>query len=368
MRARFPFAAYAVHVPVKAAPYDIIVGRRMTSHLGPTLRSLGVGRDIAVITDRTVARLHLDPVLRHLLRQTFRPVPIVLPPGEHQKSIDVSSRIYSTMLRNGIGRDGAVMALGGGVIGDLAGFVAATYQRGVDLVHVPTTLLAQVDSSIGGKVAVNHPFGKNMIGAFYQPRIVWTDVSFLRTLPAREVVCGLGEIIKYGVIRDGALFGWLEHHAEEVLRKQDRALVHVQGTCSAIKAGICGRDEREAGERVILNYGHTVGHALESAGGYGRIKHGEAVLLGMKAEAWIAREIGMLSDGASERIFALIDRMPLTRSARGLSVSAIMQRIGRDKKNRSGRKRFVLPTRIGRVKVVEGIDDSLVRASLRAIL
>ena len=368
MKRRPAYAHHVVPVRVKGHPYDIIVGRRMTSHLGPALRRLGVGTDVVIITDRNIAQWYLDPLVRHLERNNFRTIPIVLPHGETQKSLERASKIYSTMIGNGVGRHSAVLALGGGVIGDLSGFVAATYQRGITLIQVPTTLLSQVDSSIGGKVAVNHRLGKNMIGAFHQPTVVWTDVACLRTLPKREISCGLGEIIKYGVIRDATLFNWLEENVEAVIRKKENALLHVQATCSSAKAVICSRDERETGLRVILNFGHTVGHALEAAGGYRSIKHGEGVLLGMKAETWIAREMGLITAPVYDRIFALVNRVPLFCTTRGLRASSIMSAMKRDKKSRSGKKRFVLPRRIGKVEVVEGVNNDLIAESLRVIL
>ena len=368
MKRKPAFARHVVHVPVKGAPYDVVVGNGMTTHLGQTLRDLGIANDVVIVTDRTIAAWYLDPLVRHLRRKGFRPRSIVLPPGEQQKSLTTASKVYSSMIRAGIGRSSAVLALGGGVIGDLSGFVAATYHRGITLVQIPTTLLSQVDSSIGGKVAVNHPLGKNMIGAFYQPTVVWTDVSYLRTLPVRELTCGLGEIIKYGVIRDPKLFTWLEEHVDGVLLRREEDLLHVQATCSSTKAAICGRDERESGVRVILNFGHTIGHALEAAGGYRSVKHGEGVLMGMKAESWLARELGLLRDTTYERIIDLIDRVPLYCSTRSLRPSAILQAMSRDKKSVSGKKRFVLPTRIGRVEVVEGISPALIKASLKEIL
>jgi len=368
MKRRPSFARHLVRVPLRRAPYDVVVGSDMGRAFGKTIRKIGLGPDVVIITDRNVARLYLEPLRRVLLSEGFSPLSIVIPAGERRKSLESASRIFATLLRNRKGRDCSIIALGGGVIGDLAGFVAAAYQRGVPLVHVPTTVLAQVDSSIGGKVAVNHPLGKNMIGAFYQPRLVWADISYLKTLPKREISCGLGEIIKYGVIRDRKFFGWLEDHLPEVLRLEMAALLHVQATCARIKARICGRDEKEWGERIVLNYGHTVGHALEAAGRFRTVKHGEGVLLGMKAEAWLARALGLLRPGEYDRITGLIDRVPLSIRTGALRLNELYGAIQRDKKSRSGEIRFVLPVRVGAVRVAEGPDKRLVRASVRSIL
>ncbi len=272
------------------------------------------------------------------------------------------------MLKKGVGRASAILALGGGVVGDLAGFVAATYQRGLPLVQIPTTLLAQVDSSIGGKTAVNHPLGKNMIGAFHQPVFVWTDVGFLKTLARRDVVCGLGEIIKYGVILDANLFSFLESHLEDILTLRETAVMHVQAICSSLKADLVSHDERESGKRIILNFGHTLGHALEAAGHYRVLKHGEAVLLGMAGESFIAREMGLLASNEHERILALLQRVPLRFKQGVLSRPAIVGAMGRDKKSVKGKKRFVLPVRIGETAVVDTVPSDLIRKALKFVL
>jgi 3-dehydroquinate synthase len=272
------------------------------------------------------------------------------------------------MLKKRIPRNAAIIALGGGVIGDLAGFVAATYQRGMNLVQVPTTLLAQVDSSIGGKVGVNHPLGKNMIGAFHQPAFVWMDIDYLKTLPKREMICGLGEIIKYGVIHDAELFAYLESHLEEVLHLDVEAVMHVQAACAAIKAEIVSKDEKESGIRIILNYGHTIGHGLESAGRYKLLKHGEAVLLGMIAEASIAKEMKLLEADSYERLVSLIRRVPLKANLFSLKRADIVNAMGHDKKRVAKKLRFVLPTKIGEVKVVDDVDPNLIRSAMREIL
>jgi len=272
------------------------------------------------------------------------------------------------MLKKRIPRNAAVIALGGGVVGDLAGFVAATYQRGIKLVQVPTTLLAQVDSSIGGKVGVNHSLGKNMIGAFHQPAFVWMDAEYVKTLPKREMICGLGEVIKYGVIRDAELFAYLESHLEGILRFDIEALMNVQYACAAIKAEIVSQDEKESGIRTILNYGHTIGHGLESAGRYKLLKHGEAVLLGIIGEAFIAKEMNLLNVDSYERIVSLVRRLPMKIELSLLKMADIMDAIGRDKKRVAKKLRLVLPVKIGKVKVVDDVEPVLIRSAVRKVL
>ena len=344
--------------------YPIYVGSDMGSDLGATCRKHGLPDQITLVTDRTIAKHYLRPVGNRLRAAGFEVFSTVIPPGEKEKNLSRAQALFTAMLKQGVGRKSAVLALGGGVVGDLAGFVAATYQRGVPLVQIPTTLLAQVDSSIGGKTAVNHPLGKNMIGAFHQPVFVWTDVGFLKTLARREIVCGLGEIIKYGVILDADLFSFLEAHLDDVLALREETVMHVQAVCSSLKADLVSHDERESGKRIILNFGHTLGHALEAAGRYRVLKHGEAVLLGMAGESFIAREMGLLSSDEHERILALLRRVPFRFKAGSLRSAGIIDAMGHDKKSIKGRKRFVLPVRIGETAVVDTVPPELIRSSL----
>jgi 3-dehydroquinate synthase len=271
------------------------------------------------------------------------------------------------MLKKRIPRTSTIIALGGGVIGDLVGFVAATYQRGIRLVQVPTTLLAQVDSSIGGKVGVNHPLGKNMIGAFHQPAFVWMDTDYLKTLPDREIICGIGEVVKYGIIRDAELFEFLELHLEEILRLDIESIMHVQAQCAAIKAEIVSLDEKESGVRIVLNCGHTIGHGLESAGHYKLLKHGEAILLGMIAESYIAKEMSLLTPDAYERIVSLVRRVPLKAKLTSLKMTDIINAMSRDKKRVAKKIRFVFPIKIGEVKVVDDVDPKLIQSAVKEI-
>ena len=345
--------------------YPIYMGRKMLSSFGPILQRRDVSKTIVVITDTHIAPLYLGPVEKHLHHFGFNIVPIIIPPGEREKNLSRAGSIFTKMLKTGIAREDAVIALGGGVIGDLAGFVAATYKRGIQLVQIPTTLLAQVDSSVGGKVGVNHPMGKNMIGAFHQPILVWADAEYLKTLPQRELVCGLGEVVKYGAAFDEKLFAFLEGNLGEVLQLHPEAVSTIQTRCLEIKSRIVSQDERESGVRSLLNLGHTVGHALEAAGNYRLLKHGEAVLFGIVAESYIARELGVIAEDVHRRIIGLIERVPLKSDLRRLKTDDIIRSLKGDKKSVGGRNRFIVSSRIGEAKILEGVDQKLIKASLK---
>ncbi len=353
-----------IKVALAERSYSIYVGTEMDAELGPQCRHVGLPERIVIITDRNVAALYLRTIEGLFTAAGFKVTSLVVPAGEKEKNLGRASALYTAMLKEGVGRKAAVVAFGGGVIGDLSGFIAATYHRGLPLVQIPTTLLSQVDSSIGGKTAVNHPLGKNMIGAFHQPVFVWTDTRFLRTLPKREIICGLGEIIKYGVILDPSLFSFLEKHLDDILHLNEQSVLHVQGACSSLKAALVSEDERENGKRIILNFGHTVGHAFEAAGNYRLLKHGEAVLLGMACESFIARELNLLSSTDHDRILELLRRVPLRHRAGELRPSSLLSLMGRDKKSLKGKKRFVLPVRIGETVVVDTVPASLIRSAL----
>ncbi len=360
-------APIEIQVNLAERSYPIFVGREILAGFGPMLDRLSPGGRMVIVTDTTVARLHLKPLVQHLRQVSRDANTIVIPPGERQKNLSRAGKIFTELLRAHADRDAVVVALGGGVIGDLAGFVAATYKRGVRLVHVPTTLLAQVDSAVGGKVAVNHPMGKNMIGTFYQPVFVWVDGKYLETLPRRELVCGLGEIVKYAIAFDAELFSFLEENLEVVLRMEPDALIRVQSRCLRIKSRIVSQDERESGVRSLLNVGHTIGHGLESAGEYRLLKHGEAVLLGLIAESSIARDLGVLSNEAFLRIAKLVGRFHLRFDPQIFDTARIYRAMKIDKKTTGGNVRFAVPTAIGESAVVEGVDRQLVLSSLKLI-
>jgi 3-dehydroquinate synthase len=310
------------------------------------LRRARLPADAPVLTDAGVAA---TPFYRRL-RRILRGPALVLSAGERSKSLRSAERLYRWLAHRRVERGDTLVAVGGGMITDLGGFVAATYLRGIPLVLVPTTLLAQVDAAVGGKTGVNLPEGKNLVGTFTPPRHVWIDPESLATLPPRQLRGGMAEVIKGAVIADAALFGLLERRAPAILRRDPVLLERVIGRSVGIKAAVVARDEREAGPRALLNYGHTIGHALEAAGGYRRLTHGEAVAIGMEAEARLAVRLGLLAPAAAERQGALLEAFGLPRRARGLDRPAVWARLLADKKVRAGTIRFALPDRIGHAR------------------
>ena len=292
----------------------------------------------------------------------------VVPPGEATKSFDVAQSLWDRLVAMKADRHACVVAVGGGVIGDLAGFVAATYARGLPLLMVPTTLLAQVDSSVGGKVGINHPGAKNIIGAFHQPIGVWIDTASLATLPVRELRCGLAEVVKYGVILDAEFFAVVESEADAILASEPSILRRIIARSCRLKADVVARDEREeTGLRAVLNFGHTVGHAIEAVAGYGgNFRHGEAVAVGMVVESRIAERLGWIDSGLTSRLVALLERLDLPTAAAGLDPDALLDAMGRDKKNRGGRTRFVLPRSLGHVELTDEPTEADVREALSA--
>ncbi len=345
--------------------YPIHVGAGLLDRAGLIVPFLAQ-KKAAVVTNPTVAAFYLDRVAGALAREGVEVVRIVVPDGEERKDWRTLNAIFDALLEQRCARDTTLIALGGGVIGDLAGFAAATYQRGVPFVQIPTTLLAQVDSSVGGKTAINHPLGKNMIGAFHQPQAVVADMQTLETLPERELRSGLAEVIKHGLIRDAAFFSWIEAHVDRLLARDPEALEHAVVRSIAIKAEIVGEDERERGLRALLNFGHTFGHAIETGLGYGAWLHGEAVAAGMVMAADLSRQLGYLSQADSARIPSLLERAGLPTAVRGISPARMRQLMRLDKKTKDGRVHFVLLERLGaallRGDVPEGaIDHTLSR-------
>ena len=316
-----------------------------------------------VITSETIAPLYLDTLIDSIAsREAER---VVLADGEQQKTLETFGRIMDRLLGAGFSRDCVVVALGGGVVGDIAGFVAGCYQRGVSFVQVPTTLLAQVDSSVGGKTGVNHPLGKNMIGVFHQPVCVLADMATLETLPDGELRAGLAEVVKYALIVDLSFFTWLEEHADALLAKDGEALVRAVRRCCEIKADIVARDEREGGARALLNLGHTFGHAIEAGLGYGRWRHGEAVAAGICAAAHLSRRMGWVSREEQERIHAIFVRLALpTTIPRELSPARMLELMARDKKVERGRLRLILPRSLGHAQISRDFDPQALRDTL----
>jgi 3-dehydroquinate synthase len=343
--------------------YPIHVGAGLLGRTDLIVPVLG-GKNVAVVTNTTVAPLFLEDLAEALSRQGVEVVRIVVPDGEEHKGWQTLNKIFDALLKNRCGRDSTLIALGGGVIGDLAGFAAATYQRGVQYVQVPTTLLAQVDSSVGGKTAINHALGKNMIGAFHQPRLVLADMDTLKTLPDRELRSGLAEVIKHGLIRDAAFFAWLEANLEQLLARDAEALAHAVVRSIEIKADIVGRDERESGLRRVLNFGHTFGHAIETGLGYGAWLHGEAVAAGMAMAADLSRQLGYISEADTARIRSLLERAGLPTAARGIAPSRMQQLMSVDKKVKGGRINFVLLERLGAATLRDDVPPTAVDHTL----
>ena len=342
--------------------YPIHIGHGLLSRrdlLAPWVE----GRQAVVITSETIAPLYLDTLIDNIASR--EPERVVLDDGEQQKTLETFGRIMDRLLGAGFSRDCVVVALGGGVVGDIAGFVAGCYLRGVSFVQVPTTLLAQVDSSVGGKTGVNHPLGKNMIGVFHQPVCVLADMATLETLPDGELRAGLAEVVKYALIVDPLFFAWLEEHAEALLAKDGEALARAVRRCCEIKADIVAQDEREGGARALLNLGHTFGHAIEAGLGYGRWRHGEAVAAGICAAAHLSRRMGWVSSAEQERIHALFARLALpTRLPRELSPARMLELMARDKKVEQGRLRLILLRSLGEAQVSRDFDPQALEDTL----
>ncbi|GAF81037.1 unnamed protein product, partial [marine sediment metagenome] len=318
---------------------------------------------LVIITDSTVKSLYGDTLRKSLVSDGFKVTILEVPEGEEQKSLETAGSLYHELSNVHAERTTPILALGGGVIGDLAGFVAATYMRGVPLIQVPTTLLAQVDSSIGGKVAVNHGQLKNKIGVFYQPRLVISDITTLRTLPKTEISDGLAEIIKYAVIVDKELFTYLERNIDQIKSLDEKLLEEVVSKSTKIKAEVIEKDERDFGLRNILNYGHTIGHAIESASDF-KIGHGEAVAIGMLAAGRISNRLGMLDKNELIRLKGVIQRAGLPVKILSLEMEKIIQAIKHDKKILRGKVRFVLAKSIGNVFITDEVSTSLVEQVL----
>ncbi|MEJ5210444.1 MAG: 3-dehydroquinate synthase [Burkholderiales bacterium] len=344
--------------------YPIHVGAGLIRRAELILPHLPMAR-VAVVTNTTVGALYLDTLRATLEGAGVSVLPIVLPDGEQYKNAETLGRIYDALLEARMERKGTLIALGGGVIGDLTGFAAATYLRGVPFIQVPTTLLAQVDSSVGGKTGINHPLGKNMIGAFYQPRLVLADTDTLQTLPDRELSAGLAEVIKYGLIRDPEFFAWLEANMERLLARDAEALTFAILRSCRNKAEVVAADEREGGVRAILNLGHTFGHAIEAGLGYGVWLHGEAVAAGMVLAADLSMRLSWLTPEDVERVRALVRRARLPDRAPDLGVARYQTLMGLDKKVEGGRVRFVLLKRLGEAVITADVPEALLAATLR---
>jgi 3-dehydroquinate synthase len=356
-------------VPVTLAErsYTIVVEPGALESVGSRLRDLGVGRRVALISDAVVLRLHGGRVRESVERAGFTTTVIEVPDGEAAKTLAVAERCWNALLEAGLDRSSTVLALGGGTVGDVAGFVAATYMRGVNLVHLPTTVLAQVDASIGGKTAVNHPKAKNVIGVFHQPRLVIVDPAVVQTMGDRAFRSGLAEMAKHGAVLDADYFVELERDAARLLARDLDALQRaIAGSCR-LKAWVVERDEKEAELRAVLNYGHTIGHALEAATHYETLTHGEAVALGIVAEAAVAERRGVAGAATTRRQEALLAALQLPVRMAGIDAEAVLAAIVHDKKARDGRVPFVLAPSIGQFRVVHDVGADDIRAALAVL-
>jgi 3-dehydroquinate synthase len=340
-----------VTVPLGERTYSILIGSGLLPNLGPECTRLQLGRRCAVLSDTRVAAKYGQTALTSLKRAGFEAVLLRIPPGEPAKRLSVVEKCYEQLAKHRLERKSFIVALGGGVVGDLAGFVAATYLRGIEFVQVPTTLLAQVDSSVGGKVGVNLAAGKNLVGAFYQPRLVLCDVDTLRTLPSRELRAGLAEVLKYGIIYDAAFFQRLEADLPRLLKLDRDVLIDVIARCCEIKAEVVSKDERENGLRAILNFGHTLGHALEAISGYGKYLHGEAISIGQVAAAALSNSCVGLPADEMRRVTTIFENAGLPTHVRITrpQFRKLMDAMRLDKKVSDGEVKFVLAKRIGEV-------------------
>jgi 3-dehydroquinate synthase len=354
----------SIRVALGERSYPIEVGEGLVDDPERYRPHLSGGK-VALVTSTVIAPLYLDRVARAVGAAGGEVIEVVLPDGEEYKTWQTLNLVFDALLAAHCDRHTTIVALGGGVIGDIAGFAAAVYQRGIPFIQVPTTLLAQVDSSVGGKTAVNHPLGKNMVGAFHQPQAVISDVSTLQTLPMRELRAGLGEVIKHGVISDPGFFSWLEANMDRLLAREPAALTHAVVRCCEIKAAVVGADEREAGLRATLNFGHTFGHAIESGLGYGHWVHGEAVGAGMVMAADLSARLRMIPQAESERIRQLVARagLPVAGPA-SLPSDRYLELMAVDKKAARGKTRFILLDRLGSAVLRGDIPEAQVRATL----
>ncbi|NLN07541.1 MAG: 3-dehydroquinate synthase [Firmicutes bacterium] len=345
-----------ITVPLGKRSYEIRIGHDFEPFPDLVRSILPAGKAL-LVSDENVYPLYGTTVLSLLEQAGFHVTPVVIPAGEKSKTLVQADALYTSAISANLDRSSAVFALGGGVVGDLAGFVAATYLRGVPFVQLPTTLLSQVDSSVGGKVAINHRLGKNLIGAFYQPRLVWIATGVLRTLPAREFLSGAAEVVKYGAIMSEPLFRLLEEKWEAFCSLESTVLAGVIAECCCLKARVVAEDEREEGLRTILNFGHTIGHALEAATAYSYYLHGEAVLSGMVLAVHLALEQGLLGREDGARMLSLFARIGLKAAPPGLAAQEVLAAMRQDKKRTGEKLVFILPAAVGQVRICDHLKE-----------
>jgi 3-dehydroquinate synthase len=356
-----------VHVHLRDRSYPIFIEPGLIDRVDGCLDSVS-GRHLVLITDQTVDDLYSAAVISCLSGQVLRLDKLVVAAGEMSKSVEQLQSLWQQMIESGSDRSTIVVALGGGVIGDLAGFVAASLLRGLELIQIPTTLLAQVDSSVGGKVGINLPQGKNLVGAFWQPRAVLIDPAVLRTLDERNYRAGLAEVVKYAVILDEAFFGWLEKNSDEIKNRDPETLKTLIARCCQLKAEVVSEDEREtSGRRVILNYGHTLGHAIENNVGYGELLHGEAISIGMAFAGQLALQMGRVDREFVQRQMQLLENFGLPTQLGSANAEQLLSTMQHDKKSIGRAIRFVLPTKIGHVELVSEVSEKEINTAIKSI-
>ena len=356
-----------VKVELGKNSYDIYIGNGLEEELVKFVKNAGFSKKAMLVTDSNVEKIFSGEIRLALESANLEVKSVTIPAGETSKSLAEAEKIFTAAIEFGLDRKSAIFALGGGVVGDLTGFVAATYLRGVPFIQIPTSLLAQVDSSVGGKVAVNHKLGKNLIGAFYQPKAVFIDIDMLQTLLSREIASGLGEIVKYGIISDSELFKYIEDNAYQILALENDLMEHVIARSCEIKADVVSKDEKEGGLRRILNFGHTMAHAIEEATGYSKYVHGEAVAIGMIGAAHISRSLGRIDDETFDRLQNLIDKLGMVSRAKDCDVDEMLQAIFRDKKTINGKINWVLMDSIGKVSIMSDVPDEIVKSAFNYI-
>ncbi len=349
--------------------YDIRIGLNILDKIGNFVKNLNIGNNIFIITDRKVKKLYAQQVIKSFRAAGFSNIgEFIISDGEQSKTQDIAKEIYEKVYDFDKYQDKkiVIVTLGGGVVGDLGGFIAQTYRRGINYIQIPTTLLGQVDCGLGGKVGINLKEAKNLLGGFWQPKLVCMDLAVLKTLDIRELKSGLAEVIKYGVIKDPSLFKYVQEHVGQILHYDLTCLKHIILTCVKIKARITGLDERDEKDiRIILNFGHTIGHAIEAASSYKIYKHGEAISMGMLCAGEIACRLGLLSNKDFLKLDNVIEKAGLPKKIRKCSLADIMKSMRHDKKFVGRVNRFVLPIKIGKVKIVEGIDENLIKEVIR---
>jgi 3-dehydroquinate synthase len=355
-----------IKVDIAERPYNITIDQHLLMGVGENIQQiLKPGSRVAILVSKTVNKLYAQRVERSLITSGYKVDVKLVPSGEENKNLKTVSALYDELIEDSYDRSCAILALGGGIVGDVSGFVASSLYRGIPFIQVPTTLLSQVDSSVGGKVGVNHPQGKNFIGAFYQPKIVLIDPTVLKTLDPRELVCGYGEILKYGFIKDASLLDLCLNNKEEILQLKDIELVsEIIYRSVKIKAEIVAEDERESGLRMMLNFGHTVGHAIENSCGYGKYLHGEAVILGICAALKISKDVLGLDAEIANSAIKRLESIPLGHSLAKLDIDRAMSALSRDKKVRDGKVNFVLLENIASPVIVNNISSEKVRETL----